>query len=234
MTTPTSTPTSLASPTRLPGEAPDAPPSRTMWRIAGGLALAHILIMLAAITQESLVEHGASAATVRDSYGGANLTRVLGATYFEALSFLVLTPAIVFAARALGRRTPTSRWAGQTFLALGVAYVASTLAVGFPPGAAAIYGSQHGADLASVAMVNDIRNYGFFLQLAISCGMAVALGVAALNERVFTRWIGWGGVAFGVAGLVAIPFAPNAVSMAWLVWWVGLAVLFLRGGPKRV
>jgi hypothetical protein len=229
----TSTSTSLTTAKAPPSQESDAPLTSRMWRIAGGLALTHILIMFAAITQEALVEHGDSAAKVRESYGGANLTRVFSAGYIEAMSFLVLTPAIVFAARALGRRTPISRWAGQTFLALGVAYVASTLAVGFAPGASAIYGSQHGADLTSVAMVNDIRNYAFILQIAISCAMAIALGVAALSEGVFTRWIGWGGVAFGAVGLVAIPFAPNAVSMAWVVWWVGLAVLFLRGGPRR-
>jgi hypothetical protein len=61
----------------------------------------------------------------------------------------------------------------------------------------------------------------------------VALGVAALSERVFTRWIGWGGVVVGAAGLVAIPFIHDVVSLAWLVWWVGLGVLFLRGGPER-
>ena len=229
----TSTPTSMPTTAPPSTEPPDAPPSPTMWRIGGGLALAHVVLMMAAITQEALVEHGASAAKLKASYGGADLTRALGAGYVEGLSFLVLTAAIVFAARALGRRTPTSRWAGQTFLALGVAYVASTLAVGYPPGAAAIYGSQHGADLASVAMVNDVRNYAFYLQIAITCGMALALGVAALSEGVFTRWIGWGGVAFGSVGLVAVPFAHDAVSMVWLVWWVGLAVLFLRGGPKR-
>jgi hypothetical protein len=228
----TSTPTPTPTSARLIADPFDAPPPR-LWRIAGAMALAHVLMMLAAITQEALVQHGDSAAKIRDLYGGADLSRVLGAGYVEALTFLVLTPAIVFAARALGRRTPTSRWAAQTFLALGVAYVASTLAVGFAPGAAAIYGSQHGADLAAVAMVNDIRNYGFLLQVAISCGMAASLGLAALSERIFTRWVGWGGVVVGAGGLIVIPFAPNVASMAWLVWWVGLAVLFVRGGPRR-
>jgi hypothetical protein len=49
---------------------------------------------------------------------------------------------------------------------------------------------------------------------------------------VHTRWIGWGGVTVGSVGLVVTPFAQNAVSMAWMIWWVGLAVLLLRGAPR--
>jgi hypothetical protein len=218
-----------------------APPARpdyaasgsTSWRVAGGLAIAQVVLMMAAITQEVLVEHGDSADHIKDAYGNANLTRVFGAGYVEALSFLVMTPAIVFMARALGRRTAVSQWAGQTFLALGIAYVASTLAVGFAPAAAAIYGVQHGADPASVAMVNDLRNFGFTLQIALTLGMSIALGVAALAERTFVRWVGWGGIAVGAVGLVALPFSNNTVSLVWLVWWVGVAVLFLRGEPQR-
>ena len=43
--------------------------------------------------------------------------------------------------------------------------------------------------------------------------MALALGVAALTERVHTRWVGWGGVVVGVGGLIAVPFAHNTVSI---------------------
>ena len=205
----------------------------TLWRIGGALALAHVVLMLAAITQEALLEHGASVAEVEDVYGHANLTRVFSAGYVEAMSFLVLTVAIVVIARTMSGHTVVSRLSAQTFLALGIAYVASTLAVGFPPGAAALYGSQHGADAAAVLMVNDIRNYSFVLQIAISCAMTLALAVAALAARIHVRWIGWLGLAVGSVGLVATPFAHDAVSLAWLVWWLGMAVLFLRGAPAR-
>jgi hypothetical protein len=38
-------------------------------------------------------------------------------------------------------------------------------------------------------------------------------------------------VVVGGLGLVVAPFVHNAVSMAWMIWWVGLAVLLLRGAP---
>jgi hypothetical protein len=204
------------------------------WRWAGGLALAHVVLMLAALSQEKvLLEHGDSVTKIHDTYAGASIGRTLGAGYVEAMSFLVLMPAIVLIARLVGRRTELGRVAAQTFLGLGVAFVGSTLAIGFPPGAAALYAAHHDVDAGAISMVNDLRNYGFVLQVALLAGMTLALGAAALSDRVHTRWVGWGGIAVGGIGLVVIPFAPNAGSMAWMIWWVGMAVLLLRGAPSR-
>jgi hypothetical protein len=209
-------------------------PEASAWRWAGGLALAHVVLMLAAFSQEKAVlEHGASPAEVLRVYGGADVARTLGAGYVESMAFLVLVPALVLLARLLGRRTEVGRVAAQSFLGLGVAFVGSTLAVGFPPGAAAVYAAHHGVDPGAIAMVNDVRNYGFVLQVALLAGMTLALGIAALTDRVHTRWIGWGGAALGAVGLVVTPFAHNAVSMAWMIWWVGMGVLLLRSGPGR-
>ena len=204
------------------------------WRIAGGLALAHVVVMLGALSQEGvLLAHGDSTAKIQHELGTTSVAKALGAGYVEALSFLVLVPALILLARLFGRRTELGRVAAQSFLAMGIAFVGSTLAVGFPPGAAALYAAHHGVDPGAIAMVNDIRNYGFVLQVALLAGMTLALGIAALTDRVHTRWIGWGGVAVGGIGLVVTPFAHNAVSMAWMIWWVGMAVLLLRGAPGR-
>jgi hypothetical protein len=188
--------------------------------------------MLGALSQEGvLLEHGASFARVQSEYGEASLGRALGAGYVEALAFLILLPAVVLLARLFGRRTEVGQVAAQSFLGLGIAFVGSTLAVGFPPAAAALYAAHHGVDPGAITMVNDIRNYGFVLQVALLAGMTLALGVAALADRVHTRWIGWGGVAVGGTGLLVAPVAHNAISMVWMVWWVGMSVLLLRGGP---
>lgn len=204
------------------------------WRWAGGLALAHVVVMLGAFSLEGvIVEHGDSFAKVQHTYGDAALGRTLGAGYVEALSFLLIMPAIVLIARLFGRRTEFGRVTAQSFLGLGIAFVGSTLAVGFPAGAAAMYAAHHGVDAATIATVNDIRNYGFLLQVMLLAAMTLGLGICALTDRVHERWIGWGGVVVGTVGLVVTPFAHVAVSMVWMIWWVGMAVLLLRGAPAN-
>ncbi len=220
-------------PVTTPAEA-DGPGTRayvspTLWRLAGGFAIAHVVLLFAGLSQEILVEGGVSLPKLQEVYGSANLTRVFTGGYVEAMSFLLLTAAVVIIARVFGRRTEAGQVAAQTFLALGVVFIASTLAVGFAPGAAAMYGSQHGADIHAVAMVNDIRNYGYVLQVAIQGGMALALGIAALAEKLFVKWVGWAGAVLGAACVVAVPLANNVFGLVWLIWWVGLGVLLLRG-----
>jgi hypothetical protein len=210
-------------------------PTPGLWRVAGGLAIAHAVILLGSFAMEGTAsaEHGTSPSEIARTFGDLSLARAFGAGYVEALSFFVLTPAIVLIAWLFSRRTLSGRLAAQTFAAFGVVYVASTLAVGFPPGAAGLYAAHHGVDPVSLAMVLDIRNFAFFLQVAVSAAMALALGVAALSERLHTRWVGWGGVAVGVVGIVAVPFAHNVISMLWLVWWVGAGILMLRAKSAR-
>jgi hypothetical protein len=201
--------------------------------VAGGLTVAHVVLLFAGFSQEVSVTHGDSLATLQHKYGSADMTKVFTGGYIEATSFLVLVPALVLLARLIGRRTEAGRAAAQSFLAIGIGYAAASLAVGFAPGAAAIYAAHHHVPIGTIAMVNDIRNYSFFLGVAMSCAMMLALGIAALTERVFVKWVGWCGVVLGAIGIVGTPFAPNAFSMVWVVWFVGIGVLALRGGPAE-
>jgi hypothetical protein len=221
---------SLSSQTAAVAERRSPTTSITAARVAGGLALAHVVLLLGAFSIEGVAsaQHGTSPTKLAELYGGAPLTRTLLAGYAESLAFLVLVPAVIVVAWLFSRRTMAGRFAAQSFVAFGVAYVTSTLAVGFPPGAAAIYAAHHGVDPVSLAMVNDIRNYSFVLQVALTAAMALALGVAAAIEGRNTRWVGWGGIALGSAGLLVTPFAHNVVSMVFLVWWLGLGIILLR------
>ena len=226
-------PTSPSSPARVPD--PVAPDDPRPWRWAGGLGLAHVVLMLGAFSAEGVAaaEHGSSAGSVLRLYGSVSVGRVELASYVEALAFLPLLVALVLLGRLLGQRTETARVAAQTALLLGVAQIAATFAIGFPPLTTAVFAAHHGADATLVATVNDLRNYGFLLQVGLSAAFSLALGIAALAEGRLTRWVGWGGVVVGLGGLVVTPFAHNAVSMAWMVWWVGLSVACLRGGGSR-
>ncbi|GAA1927317.1 hypothetical protein [Nocardioides marmoribigeumensis] len=229
MTSVTQATTTTPDPT-VPTGAEEA---QRLGRLGGALGLTHVVLVFAAITQEVLVEHGASAAQLRHVYGSADLTRVFGAGYVEAASFLLLVPALVLVAGAVGRGSAYARAAAQSFLALGIVLAASTLAVGFPPGAAALYGAQHGADASAVAMVNDIRNFGYVLQVSAQGAMAVALGLAVLAGGAQRRTLGWVSIAIGAFVVLGTPFFHNVMGMVGILWWVAVCITLLRGTPAR-
>ena len=206
---------------------PAITPTRTLWRVGGGLALAHVVLLFAGFAFEVFTDPAYSPAKVTAVYAAAPESRVLTGGYVEACSFIVLALALVVLTCLLGRMTPLGRLAALSALVLGCAYVASTLAVGFPPGAAALHAAHLGAPPATVAAVNDVRTYGYILQTALQASFVLALGVAAASDRVLPRW-GRVGVAVGALGIIATPLAQNAVGMVLIVWWVGLAVLALR------
>ncbi len=206
--------------------------SPALWRAAGGLALAHVVLLFAGFSQERTPGELGSTAAVHATYGTGNLARILTGGFVETCSFLLLLPALVFVARAYGSRTEGSRWATQTSLAGGVGYVAVTLATGMPAGAAALYGVQHGASLDTALMVNNVRLFAFYTSLLLLGVQALGLGVAALVERQDARWVGIGGVLTGVLLVVGLPFFHNLASMVWMVWWVGVAVVLIRKASR--
>ncbi len=212
-------------------------PSAVLGRVAGGLALAHVVLMLGGFSLERSTMLGDSTAAARQAYTEGSLARSMAGGYIEAFSFVVLLPVLVFLARALGRRTEAGRWAAQTGLAAGVGYVAVTLATGLPAGAAALYNGHHGADPATLLVAADIRNFAFFLSLLLLGAHAICVGMSARADGVLTRWVGIGGIVVGVVLLASVAGAGQALqnvgTMVWLVWWVGLAVSLLRNPVIR-
>lgn len=202
------------------------------WRWAGGFGIAHIVVLLGAFAIEGVATtHPWSQQA--SAFADRSMHRIYYASYVEAMAFIVLVPALVLLGGLLGRRTEIGRVAGQVMVGLGFAYVGATLAIGFPPLTTETYAAQHGAGNAVVGSIDMLRNYGFILQVACSLAFTIALGVAALAERTMRKWAGIGGVAVGGIGLLVTPFAHNAINLVWMVWWVGLCVLCLRGGPRN-
>ncbi len=220
--------------------APDVERSRitpVMWRVAGGLALAHVVLLFAGFSQEKSLLFGASVADAKAAYVDSDMGRILAGGFVESLGFVVLVPAFIFLTRVIGRRTEIGRWASQTSLAAGLGYVIVTLATGMPPLGAALYAAQHGADLHAAIMVTYIRNFAFVLSLMLLALQAFALGIAAINDGRFSRWIGRGGVVIGVLLLGGVAGGGlelyNYMSMLWFVWWIGVAVTLLRAPGRR-
>lgn len=211
--------------------------SPTLWRVAGALVITHIVMMFAGFSQERSTMLGASVADARHAFAEGSIARIMVGGYVESLSFVVLLPALVFLARAVGTRTEAARWAGQTSFAAGLTYVAITLAAGMPAGAAALYGGHHGADLHTALMVTDIRNFAFYLSLMVLAAQAIGLGVAAWLDGFSRLWVGVGGIVTGLALLVGVAGAgqewQDYAAMVWMIWFVGVGVCLVRFAPRQ-
>ena len=69
----------------------------------------------------------------------------------------------------------------------GIAYVAVTFAVGFPAGAAAMYGAQHGLDVDAAFALNNLRIFGYFLSLMLLAGSTLGIALSAIDRQVSTH-----------------------------------------------
>ena len=209
-------------------------PPRRLWQIAGALTLAHVALIPIGIALQAgpLFTDGVQGIT--DDYVGGSLTRTFTGGTLEAFGFLLFVPALVFLGRVLGRRSAAGGWAAQTGMLCGLAYVTVTFAVGFPAGAAAMYGVQHGLDVDAGFAINNIRIFSYFLSLLLLGGSTLGFAVAALVDRVHVRWFGWFGVVAGIALLGSTPLAgigqQDLGTLVYLVWLVGVGVLLLRHG----
>ena len=216
--------------------------SRTAWRTAGALALGHVILVLAGISQQRSPRLGDDEAAVAAEYLDGDLARVMAGGYVEALGFVLLLPVVVFLGRAVGRRSETGRWAAQTAVAAGALYVGMSLAPGLAAGAAALYAAQDGADLATVSAVNDVRNFAFFLSMRLLAAHAVGVCVAGLTDRALPPWLCWSGFAVAVVLVAAVPAAASGAvdvaTLVWMLWFLALAGVMIgrrptSGGEER-
>jgi len=214
-------------------DPPELP--RRLWRLAGAFALAHVVVSFGAIALQRAPLFQEGTAGIQRAYVEGNLALSVAGGLLGAFGFLLLIPALVFLARAFGTRTEAGRWAAQTALMSGMGYVIAALAVGFPAGAAAMYGAQDGLDVEVAFALNNLRVFAYFLSLFLLGAHAIALAVAALQDGTRTRWIGWGGLVTGVLLIASVPLAPadqqDLGTVVWLVWWIGVALSLLRHQP---
>jgi hypothetical protein len=221
--------TAFDAPPRVTGHSP------ALWRVAGGLAIAHVVLLFAGFSQERSFSLGDSGALARHALVDGSLARSMAGGYVESLSFVLLLPALAFLSHAVGTRTALGRWAASTSFVAGVCYVAITLATGMAAGAAALYDAHRGGDVATAVMITDVRTFAFFLSLLVLGLQAVALGVAALSDRFSPRWTGLGGIVVGVLLFAGVAGAGlglhDYAAMVWMVWWIGVAVALIRNAP---
>lgn len=219
----------------MPAVVADA--DRRLWRLAGGLAIAYVVLSFAGVSLQSSLLLGDKPSVVEGALVSSSMPRIFTGGYIEFLGVLVLLVGGLLLAQLLRSESETGRWLSSCIAAAVVVQVAVDLAVGFAAGAAALYDGHHGAPLATITTVNDIRNFAFFLTGGV-VGVMV-LGIAAAGRLVGTlpRWLSYSGYVVGFANIAAIPGARiqlmNVTTMLWFVWFVALGVVALRG-PRPV
>jgi hypothetical protein len=202
-----------------------------LWRVAGALALAHVVLMFAGAPSTPLL--GDSPANVVSAYVTGSMARMYAGGYVEYLSFLVFLVGSLLIARLLRGRTEASGWLAACIGGAGITYVAVTIAAGFSAGAAALYDGHHGAPLTTITSVNDIRNFAFFLSAGVLGVFTAAVAAAGQVTRSLPRWLCWAGYVVGTAMVAAVPAARagsmDYVTLLWTLWFVVFAVVALRG-----
>jgi len=209
-----------------------SPIPRPLWQIAGALGIAHVVLIPVGLAMQRSPLFSDGTAGIRDAYVDGDFGRTTTGWLIESFGFLLLVPALVFLARALGRRTEAGHWAAQTGLMCGIAYVAVTFAVGFPAGAAAMYGAQHGLDVEAAFALNNLRIFGYFLSLMLLAGSTLGIALSATTDGIHRRWVGGFGMVTGVALLASTPLSyvgqQDWGTLVWMVWFTGVGVLLLR------
>lgn len=211
-----------------------APTPRTMWRIAGALALAHVVLFLLAVAVSGPPTIHPGQEGIEHSWHEGPVAQVMASGYLNVLGFLALLPAFVFLGSVVGRRTAAGHWAAQTATLAGLGFVLVVVGTGFAAGGAALWSRETGLDLETTLALNNIQNFAYLLGLPLLGVFALATGYAAVTERVLTRWVGWGGIGVGIALLLALPAAGVGLTYGmplWLLWWLGVGISLLRHDP---
>jgi hypothetical protein len=205
-----------------------------LWRVAGGLALAHVVLTLGGLSLEVTPELGAPVAGNADAFVHSSLSTVLTGGGIEYLGFLVFLGGVLLFAQLLRTDGVTSAWLTSCLTGFAVTYTAVSLAAGFPPGAAALYdGHRGGVPLATLTAINDVRNFAFYLSVGALGVATMALAGSIHLTRRLPHWIATSGYVVGGLCLLAVPLQPfgavDYATLLWLVWFVALGGAAVRG-----
>lgn len=211
--------------------------NRGLWRIAGWLAVVHVVLMLGSFALQRVSPLGAGTATVVKDHVTWSMTKGFMGGYLTGVSFLVFLLLASLLGRLLRGGTEISGWLSSTIVASGSLYVAVTLAGVLPALGAALYDGHHGAPLSTVTAFDHMHWFAVFTATLVLGVFILTVSVAVWMTGVLSRWVSYSGFVAGVACLVAVPGARAGLvddaTLVWVVWFLGFAVAALRG-PRPV
>ncbi len=164
------------------------PLQRRLWRTAGWLAIAHVVLLFAGAGLTTSLQLGDPAGTARQRVGDV----VAGDEHGRRVPHL---PRVPRAPRSTACSSPgcsrgtdeLTGWLSSCIGGTTVAWVATTVAAGLAAGAAAVYDGHHGASLEALTTVNDVRNVAFILTGGLAGVFLVAVAVAGRRTRLLSR-----------------------------------------------
>lgn len=207
---------------------------RRLWLIAGWTMLGYVVLTFAGAVFESNVTLGDTPSHVTSGLITSSMTKLFTGGYIEFIAGLVFLVSALLVAQLLRGTGELTGWLSSCISAAAVTYTAVGAATGAAAGAAAVYNGHHGASLAIVTTVNDIRNIGFAVSGGIAGLLAIAIAAAGRVTGLLPRWFAYAGYVVGVlmiAGLLAAK-AGEPQTLLFYVWLVALGVIAVRV-PRR-
>jgi hypothetical protein len=208
--------------------------ARRLWLTAGWLVLGYVVLTFAGAALAPNATIGDTRSHVTKALVTSSMTKAFASGYVEFIAGLVFLVASLLIARLLRGNGDLDGWLSSTISATAIVYTAVGVAAGGAAGAAAVYNGHHGAPLAVVTTVDDIRNVAFSLTGGVAGLLTLATAAAGQSTRLFPRWLSYTGYVVGVVMIAAVPAAKAGApqTLLWFAWLVALGVVALRV-PRR-
>jgi hypothetical protein len=204
--------------------------TRRLWLAAGWLTIGFVVLTFIGAAFQDQVVLGDKPSRLTAGLVTSSLSKNFTGGYIELIATLVFLVAALLVARLVRGDGELSGWLSSCASGAAVAFVAVTIATSFAAGAAALYDGHHGAPLATVTAVTDIRDFGYSLSAALVGTFALAISGAAQVTRILPRWLVYAGYVVGIVCIAAVPAVKAGApqTLLWFAWLVVVGVVALR------
>jgi hypothetical protein len=204
------------------------------WRVAGALAVVHVVLMLASFSVQKVAPLGSAKATVIADHVTWSMSKGFVGGYLTLLSFLVFLVDAALITHLVRGYGVASQWWASTARASAGLYVATTF-VALAALGGALYDGHHSAPVSSVTMLVDVHWFAIYLATAALGLFTLGLGCAARSSAALPAWVSYSGVGVGALCILTVPAAraglTNLATVVWLIWFVVFAIVMMRS-PK--
>ena len=206
-----------------------------LWRVAGGLCIAYVVLLLAGYSQQRSPVFGASAASIAGVYSRVPAGKMYAGAILVTAASLLLLAAFTLIGRLLRGSTGGADWASSLVLTAGTAAAAVTLVGSYAGAFAAYYAATHGFGVGTVAGLSMISKFSDLVAAGATGLCAVAIGAAGLATRRLPSWAAWISIVVGAVDIVSGtgPAQLNMGTLVGLAWMIMLGVVMLRGPAGR-